>query len=243
MPKSKRARVVSLTKTQSQGRAGKAANIERIQGLCDEFSTIFLYSCANMRTNLLKRLRNEMKDNSQFYMGKNTLARLAFGKTKETAYLPDLEKLSRNIRGDVGILFTNKPADEVEKYFSEYSELDFARAGNVAAETITRNKGPCSQFPSSMYEPLRKLQLPVVLKKGIIEFEEDYAICVKGDVLSPEQAQALKIFEHKIATFKVKLLFRYREGRLTRLVSEKTLEELNATEQMQTEDDEESKSE
>mmetsp|Transcript_13880 Transcript_13880/g.16106 ORF Transcript_13880/g.16106 Transcript_13880/m.16106 type:complete len:245 (-) Transcript_13880:788-1522(-) len=226
MPKSKRAKVISLTKTKSAGRAGKAVNIERIQKSCDDYATIYLYSCANLRTNRLKELRSEMKDDSQFYMGKNTLAKVAFGHSKETSYLPGLDKLSREMKGDVGLLFTNKNADELEQYFKEYSELDYARAGSIATKTVTRNKGPCPDFPSSMYEPLRKLHLPVILNKGKVEFEEDHNICVEGDTLTPEQAQALKLFEHKLASFQIQLLFRYREGTVTQLVSDDVLAKL-----------------
>ena len=51
-----------------------------------------------------------------------------------------------------------------------------------------------------MYEPLRKLHLPVILNKGKVELEKDHDFCVEGDVLTPEQAQAMHAFIRQTLT-------------------------------------------
>jgi len=224
MPKSKRNKVVNLTKTKSRGRARKSDLIKSVQKCCDDYKCIYVFSCDNMRSDPIKRLRNAMKED-RFIFGKNKVVKLAMGKTIEEAYIPGIEKLVRYLVGDVGILFTNQKPSKIEKIFSEFSELDFARAGFAAMETVTLVEGPIEGQPSSMYEPLRKMLLPVKLNKGVVELECDHVLCAKGDVLTTEQAQALKFFGYKLAKFSALLRYRFRDGHVTKLTDEADPEE------------------
>lgn len=52
------------------------------------------------------------------------------------------------------------------RYFNQFKEMDFARAGNKAGMAITLDEGPLEQFPHSMEPQLRQLGLPTALKKG-----------------------------------------------------------------------------
>ena len=58
----------------------------------------------------------------------------------------------------------------VFRYFSKHSESDFARAGNVATETVTLQPGPLEQFPFNMEPYLRSLGLPTTLQKGFFNY-------------------------------------------------------------------------
>jgi hypothetical protein len=55
------------------------------------------------------------------------------------------------------------------RYFAEFSETDFTRAGTVAEETIEFNEGPLFEMPGSLESQLRKLGMPVKLEKGIFK--------------------------------------------------------------------------
>lgn len=44
--------------------------------------------------------------------------------------------------------------------------MDYARAGNKAAFTVSLDPGPLEQFPHSMEPQLRQLGLPTALKRG-----------------------------------------------------------------------------
>ena len=216
MPKSKRSKVVTLSKTESRGRVRKSELLDAVHKSCDEFKSVYVFSCENMRSAPLKDLRAEMTK-SRFLFGKNKVMTLALGKTAEEAYRPGLDQVGRLLRGDVGLIFTNDKASEFEKKLAAVSERDYARAGFKAPEDVLVRKGPLVGQPSSMYEPLRKLLLPVKLNKAVVELEADHYVCKKGDVLSPEQAQALKFFDRKLAKFAVVLQYRWRDGELTRL--------------------------
>ena len=52
------------------------------------------------------------------------------------------------------------------RYFSQFSEPDFARSGNVAPQTVVIDQGPLPAFSHSMEPQLRQLGLPTSLQKG-----------------------------------------------------------------------------
>ena len=49
-------------------------------------------------------------------------------------------------------------------------ESDYARAGNIATETVILQPGPLEQFPFNMEPALRKLGLPTSLQRGTFLF-------------------------------------------------------------------------
>lgn len=73
----------------------------------------------------------------------------------------------------------------------EYEEVEYARSGFVTDESITLPEGPMPEFPHSIEPHLRQLGMPTALKKGIVVLLKDYAVCKKGQTLTPEQARIL----------------------------------------------------
>ncbi|KAK7119069.1 hypothetical protein R3I94_021047 [Phoxinus phoxinus] len=204
MPKSKRDKKVSLTKTKKKGLESKQHLIEELRKCADIYRYVFVFSVENMRNNRLKDIRTAWK-HSRFFFGKNKVMVIALGKGPTDEYKDNLHKLSRFLRGEVGVLFTNKTKDEVQEYFSEFKEIDYARAGSVATMAVTLDEGPLEQFPHSMEPQLRQLGLPTALKKGVVTLIKDFEVCKEGDTLTPEQARILKLFGNEMAEFKLSI--------------------------------------
>ncbi|KAM9408181.1 mRNA turnover protein 4 homolog [Pholidichthys leucotaenia] len=116
---------------------------------------------------------------------------VALGKRETDEYKDNLHKIGKHLRGEVGVLFTNKTKDEVQEYFNHFKEMDYARAGNPAQMDVALDEGPLEQFPHSMEPHLRQLGLPTALKKGVVTLLKDDQVCKEGDVLTPEQARIL----------------------------------------------------
>jgi mRNA turnover protein 4 len=74
----------------------------------------------------------------------------------------------QKLKGDVGLLLTNNGPEEVEKFFDEHTESDYARAGTIASEDFVLDEGPLEQFPHNMETQLRQLGLPTTLKKSML---------------------------------------------------------------------------
>ncbi|XP_065096861.1 mRNA turnover protein 4 homolog [Paramisgurnus dabryanus] len=229
MPKSKRDKKVSLTKTTKKGLESKQNLIEELRKCADIYKYVFVFSVENMRNNKLKDIRTAWK-HSRFFFGKNKVMTIALGKGPTDEYKDNLHKVSRFLRGEVGVLFTNKTRDEVQEYFSHFKEMDYARAGNVATMAVTLDEGPLDQFPHSMEPQLRQLGLPTALKKGVVTLIKDFEVCKEGDTLTPEQARILKLFGMEMAEFKVtiKCMWNSESGdfiKLTEGEDDKDLEE------------------
>ncbi|NXE69532.1 MRT4 protein, partial [Calcarius ornatus] len=207
---------VSLTRTPRKGLEAKQALIAELRRCVDTYKYIFVFSVANMRNNKLKDVRNAWK-HSRIFFGKNKVMMVALGREPSSEYKENLHKVSKHLRGEVGLLFTNRTRDEVDEWFSRFRELDFARAGNKAPYGVSLDTGPLEQFPHSMEPQLRQLGLPTALKK----------VCKEGDVLTPEQARVLKLFGYEMAEFKVtmKFLWNSETGDFQKLVGDATEEE------------------
>ena len=166
MPKSKRARNAHVGRATSRGRQRKGALVGEVQNAADEHKVAYVFAIANARGNALKEVRAELADDSRFFFGKNKVMRLALGRSEEESYKPNLWRLGEELRGNVGVLFTNRPFKEVEEYFSTFRRVEFARAGFVATRQVVAPAGAIRDQPSSMLEQMRRdMALPVVLRR------------------------------------------------------------------------------
>lgn len=216
MPKSKRAKVVHLTKVEKKGKENRQELFENIRQAADNNSHIFVLSVDNMRNTYLKDIRTEFAD-SRIFFGKTKVMAKALGTTREEEHLPGLAKLSEQLEGVVGLLFTNREPQEVLSYFETYSEMDFARAGIKATQTFTVPAGvvystggqqPIEDdvpMPHSLEVTVRKWGMPTRLDKGKVMLDVDYTIAKEGQTLNSHQTALLKLFGVAMAEFKVQV--------------------------------------
>ncbi|EGS20732.1 uncharacterized protein CTHT_0025680 [Thermochaetoides thermophila DSM 1495] len=136
MPKSKRARVYHLIQVNKKGREAKERLFSNIRETIPKYQHCFVFSVDNMRNNYLKDVRHELND-CRIFFGKTKLMARALGTTPEEEQADGLHRLTRYLTGTVGLLFTNRDPADIESYFSNLSQVDFARAGTVAPRTVT----------------------------------------------------------------------------------------------------------
>lgn len=205
MPRSKRDKKISLTKTERKGLQWKQLFVDDVRNCVEKYPNIFLFSVQNMRNNLLKELRSEWKKDSRFIFGKNRVMQLALGKSEAEEKEVDLHKLATRLRGQCGLLFTNRSEDDVLEWSKQYSALEYARSGFIATETIVLPEGPLEDFSHAIEPHLRSLGMPTKLEKGIVTLYKEYTVCTEGKVLTPEQARILKLIAKPMATFTLEI--------------------------------------
>ncbi|XP_053448595.1 mRNA turnover protein 4 homolog [Nycticebus coucang] len=205
MPKSKHDKKVSLTKTAKKGLELKQNLREEIQKCVDTYKYLFIFSVANMRNSKLKDIWNAWKHSWRFF-GKNKVMMVALGQSPSDEHKDNLYQASKKLKGEAGLLFTNRSKEEVNEWFTKYTEMDCARAGNKATFTVSLDPGPLEWFPHSMEPQLRQLGLPTALKRGVVTLLSDCEVCKEGDVLTPEQARVL-LFGYEMAGFKVTIKY------------------------------------
>ncbi|KAI5635745.1 ribosomal protein l10 domain-containing protein [Phthorimaea operculella] len=214
MPKSKRDKKVSLTQTNKKGLLLKQKTIEEIRKSLSKYEHIFLFTVDNMRNTKLKDLRNEWKD-SRFFFGKNKVMAIALGRTKSDEVEDQLNLLSKKLKGQCGLVMTNRDVPDVLQWFKNYEDTEFARSGFVATKDVIIPKGPLEDFSHTMEPQLRRLGLPTSLERGVIHLLKDYQVCKKGAVLTPEQASVLKLLGIQMATFKVTIKCHWTKGKVS----------------------------
>ena len=187
---------VSLTKTNKKGLENKQKVIEDIMGCAEQYPNVFLFSVDNMRNSTLKYIRNEWKD-SRFFFGKNAIMRLGLKQAELD------ENFCEAMEGQKGLLFTKHGKETVIEWFKDYSAEEFARSGFKASDTVTLPEGPLDGFSHAIEPHLRKLGMPTKLDRGIVTLTNDYIVCEKNQMLTPEQAKILKLTNRPLATFRV----------------------------------------
>ncbi|PWZ02706.1 hypothetical protein BCV70DRAFT_196954 [Testicularia cyperi] len=209
MPRARRQKVVSLTRTDKKTKEDKSNLIDRVRDAAQEFPYVWILGHHSMRNNHLKEVRGLWKG-SKIFFGKLKVLALALGMTEEEEVRTGICGISQRLSGDVGLLFTDSPPAEVIDWFKDYQRVDFARGGAKATETVELPQGPVmarSSPPDTLPHPvepqLRKLGMPTELKRGIPTLLQDYRVCKKGDTLTADQAQILKHLLIHMAAFRL----------------------------------------
>lgn len=207
MPKSKRNKVVNLTKAKKKDRAWKEGLIGQIRACVEDYPSLLLFRHHNMRNEALKELREELKDSSRFVLGSTKLLQVALGKTDADELRTNLSRVSERLAGHVGLLFTKLSKQEAVDALAGVRNEDFARAGGVAPREFALPAGPLSNaigpLPHTLEPQLRKYGLPTRLNKGVVELLADTVVCRPGQRLDPNQAAILRVFNERMATFKL----------------------------------------
>jgi len=232
MPKSKRAKVVSLTKVAKKTREQKEGLITDVQANADKWKYCWLFEVGNMRNGHLKTIRKLWKDSGRMFFGRGAVMAKGLGNTMEEEHLPGLHLLSQYIKGQVGLFFTDSPPEEVIAWFDDFHPPDFARAGIRAPRTVIIPVGPVMQhhsdppetMPHNEEPQLRKLGLTTRMNRGVPTLDVPHKICEQGKKLAPEQSQLLKLLGYKTVEFKIRLLGRW-EKETEEVVMEPTTEE------------------
>ena len=89
MPRSKRNKVVALTKVKKQGKSAKDDLIEKVQEAVDTYKNTFVVSFDNMRAGPFKNVALKSRDDSKFFLGKNKVMQVALGRNSDDEYGPN----------------------------------------------------------------------------------------------------------------------------------------------------------
>jgi len=225
MPPSKRNRVIPTSKTRKNRKDLVRRLAANVQEAAEKYAYIWVFDVQNTRNNFLKQVRAEF-DDSRIMMGKTKVMAVGLGTTPETECVSGVSALTPYVKGDIGLLFTDREPAEIEEYFENFSNLDFARSGSMASQEIRIPPGELhtqygvdggedDPLPIQIEPTLRKLGIPTRLVKGKVVLEErpdgsmdeedGYLVCRKGDTLDSRQTSILKILGVRMSEFKIEL--------------------------------------
>ncbi|KAE8210376.1 hypothetical protein CF327_g5750 [Tilletia walkeri] len=198
MPKTRRNKVVSLTKTVRKTREHKTSLIDRVRESAEKYPYIWIIRVHNSRATFMHEVRDLWKGSKIFY-GKLKVLALALGDKEESELRTGLSGIAKRLHGSVGILMTESSPAEVLEWFKTHSRQDYARGGTKASETVTLAEGPVmirtdppETLPHNMEPQLRALGMPTELRRGVPTLLREFTVCKKGSLLTAESAQILK---------------------------------------------------
>lgn len=208
MPRSKRNRVVSLTKVKKKGKEWKKSLIESVHGALDEYPRVILFRYECMRNSSLAPLREDLKETCRILLTPNSLLRLAIGKNAASEYRPNLNKVVKFVKGDVGLMCTKLEMEEALKILRDFRIEEYARAGQTATASFSLSRGILEgpngeKIPHTMEPTMRKHGLKTFLNRGSIELLADQDVAVEGRTLDVNQAALLRIFGIKMSSAKL----------------------------------------
>lgn len=95
MPRSKRSKVTTLSKTPIRTtKASKAALVTQIRDAIDQYEHLWVFSVGDMRNEGLKQVRAQWRGSGRFFFGKGKVMAKALGETPETEHQEGLHKLA-----------------------------------------------------------------------------------------------------------------------------------------------------
>ena len=115
MPRSKRERKVTLSKTAKKGRDRKEEIMQEVRQCVDSYSSIMVFTADNMRNTALKDVRALLRD-SRIFFGRNKLMAAAMGRSASDEYRDGLSEVANLLLGgEAGLIFTNASLESVQQ--------------------------------------------------------------------------------------------------------------------------------
>jgi mRNA turnover protein 4 len=143
-PKSKRSKVVALTKTKKDFESLKKKKADRMEFLkqaIEEYNDIYAIKLENYQPKAYKKFLLDWRDSGKIFYCKRFITRKVFGVTKETELYKDISKIAVDLHGPCILLFTNESKKIVDEYFNNFGPSHYAKAGFIANVDFKIEKG------------------------------------------------------------------------------------------------------
>ncbi|KMZ67194.1 hypothetical protein ZOSMA_273G00120 [Zostera marina] len=104
MHKSKRNKIVTLSKIKKKGREhNKEQLVNAIRQSVEDYTSTYVFRFENMRNLKFKNFREQLKSNSRFYMGSNKVMQVALGLTLLDEVSSGIFKLLKFVGGNTDL--------------------------------------------------------------------------------------------------------------------------------------------
>ena len=205
MPKSKRSKIVNLTKTKPKQREIKEKTLAKLDANFKKFNNIHILELHNLAGENQKMLTNELQ--GLIIFGKKTIMRLFFD--RQIKNHPGLESFIEILVSpalkDVCLLLTNSPSASILETLKTLSCAEYAQPGTPATGTIVLSAGDqvFESISTSNDSYLRGMGLFTTVQNGKLFLQENYVASQKGKPVTVVQSKVLKMLGIKAGTFVV----------------------------------------
>jgi len=187
----------------------KAAQVDEIKKLLDEYSGLGVANLQKVRAAQLQEMKKKLKDVANVRVLKNTLMKRAVAEYKNK---PDMDKLEPLLNGSNIFLFTNLNPFKLSLLLEKGRVKATAKAGDVAAMDVIVPAGNTGLPPGPVISQLGSVGLPTRIEGGSVWINKDTMVAKKGDIINARLASVLS--KMNIKPVEVGLILRavYEEG-------------------------------
>lgn len=193
-------------------RERKREYFERLEGLLESHSAVFLVSADNVGSNQMARVRIALRDvkgdnGACCVMGKNTMIRrciLNWLDKSEANMNSGYANLLPHIKGNIGLIFCTGAMSECKKIIEENVVPAPAKAGTMANVDVWVPAGPTGCDPSQT-SYFQALNVATKIAKGQIEIVSPVMVCAAGERVSPGAASLCQTMDIRPFTFGLKI--------------------------------------
>jgi large subunit ribosomal protein LP0 len=105
--------------------------------------------------------------------------------------IPELRTLLDEIKGKVGLVFTNEPVFDLKPKIEANRIQASAKVGGIAPISVTIPPGPTGMDPSQI-QFFHALQMSTKIQKGQIEITKEFPVCVAGKKVGNSEVALLQ---------------------------------------------------
>lgn len=191
----------------NEKREKKDKFFKRIYETFDKYTKALLVKCDNISARQIHATRKELRENdSLMLMGKNTVIKAALAKRiaephpddkdyeerkKTWTPLEMMEPLGKLLKGNLGIIFTNRDLPDVNDIVDRHAREAPAKVGATAQCDVWIKPGPTGLDPKQTGF-FQNLQIPTKIVKTQIEIVSEKQIIWEGQKVGSNEAALLQ---------------------------------------------------
>jgi len=189
--------------------ANKAGYFDKLKGLLEEYSSIFIVTVDNVSSQQMHEIRHSLRGEGVVLMGKNTMVRRAVkGFVGDN---PEYERLLPFVKGNVGFVFTNSDLKTIRDKILANKVAAPARAGAVAPADVYIPAGNTGMEPGKT-SFFQALGVPTKIARGTIEITSDLKLVEAGSKVGPSEATLLNMLNISPFTYGMGISQIYDDG-------------------------------
>jgi len=183
-------------KPQTSKKEKKESFKKKLSDLFGQYEKILLVSIDNVGANNIQKTRQTLRGQAVLLFGRNTLIRKTIRdyveKCNEAGNKDGarLEALLPNVRGNVGLIFTNGDLLKVKEVAESYKQKAPAKVGAIAPEDVFVDPGPTGMEPTQT-QFLQALNIPSKIVKGQVEIINRIHLIKQGERIGSSEATLL----------------------------------------------------
>lgn len=167
----------------------KKEEVANLQSLLKEKPVVALVNVGGIPSPQMLAMRAMLREHGKMRSGKNNLFLLALEGAE--ADRPGIGELKDHMEGQTAILATDMNPFKLYKQLQATSQMMPAKAGDIAPEDITLEKGPTDFKPGPVVGELQKAGIPAAIEGGKVVIKKTVTVVKKGEEIGPDLAAGL----------------------------------------------------